>query len=101
MTGKNDGLLVLAAAVGLFMTPAATVASEGKEIARSICATCHQLPNQQGTPVGPSFTELAARTHYTAEGLKQTLATDQHAEAVPVAELELSALAKYLNDIDH
>jgi len=100
MRAKIKGLVAIAAVLALLSAAATTKAAEGKEIAQSVCTTCHVLPNEQGTPVGPSFTELAGRTDYSTKRLEDILATEQHAEVVPVGQLELSALVKYLNQID-
>lgn len=100
MHATSNGLIAIGAASALLGAGAPTMAAEGKQIAQSVCTTCHVLPSQEGMPVGPSFTELAKRTDYTAKGLEEILATEQHAEVVPVGQLELSALVNYLNRID-
>ncbi|MFP4076052.1 MAG: c-type cytochrome [Halochromatium sp.] len=72
---------------------------EGEEIAEEICTTCHRVPDEGGAPVGPTFSTLAEQRDWTARQLKQILNTDQHEEAVPASELQLKAVARYLNHL--
>jgi hypothetical protein len=58
------------------------------------------LPDGEGQPVAPSFSELAGRAHYSASDLADIMDDPQHMGAIAAKDLSLDALASYLNQID-
>lgn len=77
-----------------------TRAEQGEQIAEAICTTCHRVPDEGGNPIGPPFVDLAQQGDWTASQLQQVLNAEQHEEAVPASQLQLDALAQYLDRLD-
>jgi cytochrome c1 len=85
--------------------------AEGRALARQICGGCHVVAEDSrqsisGKPPTPSFAELVRRPSFSADGIRQFLASDHRrigpAQAMPnprLAEYQIEEIVAYLETL--